>query len=100
MILRVQNVYFFGRKTKTPLSAARLAKRFNKPVVACFNNRDSSGRHIFQYKFLSKPPYSEGTTDQDLTQIYTTAIEEHIRKFPEQWRWPEPRWKPLTSKIN
>ena len=87
---------FFGIKTKTPISAAVLAKRFNKPVVGCMNHRDSSGKHIFTYKFLSKPPYSENTTEQELTQIYTTAIEEHIRNFPEQWRWPEIRWKQLT----
>ena len=91
-----ESVYcqFFGRKTRTVVSPARLAIKYKKPVVSCFNYRTKQGKHVFCYEFLSKPPYSAEMNEGQLTQIYTTAIEKHIRKYPSQWRWAESRWKP------
>ena len=91
-----ESVYcqFFGRKTRTVVSPARLAIKYKKPVVSCFNYRTTQGKHVFCYEFLSKPPYSSEMSEEKLTQIYTTAIEKHIRKYPSQWRWAESRWKP------
>ena len=90
-----ESVYcqFFGRKTRTVVSPARLAIKYKKPVVSCFNYRTKQGKHVFCYEFLSKPPYSAEMNEEKLTQIYTTAIEKHIRKYPSQWRWAESRWK-------
>ena len=91
-----ESVYcqFFGRKTRTVVSPARLAIKYKKPVVSCFNYRTTQGKHVFCYEFLSKPPYSGEMSEEKLTQTYTTAIEKHIRKYPSQWRWAESRWKP------
>ncbi len=91
-----ESVYceFFGRETRTVVSPARLAIKYNQPVVSCFNYRTRDGKHIFCYEFLSKPPYSKEMSEEKLTQIYTTALEKHIRKYPSQWRWAESRWKP------
>ena len=83
---------FFGKKTKVPIFTAKMAKKFNLPVVAVFNHRTKTKKHIFTFETLSQPSYKE-KGEQELTQIYTTAIENHIRKHPTQWRWVMPRWK-------
>ena len=75
-----ESVYcqFFGRKTRTVVSPARLAIKYKKPVVSCFNYRTTQGKHVFCYEFLSKPPYSSEMSEEKLTQTYTTAIEKYI----------------------
>ena len=83
---------FFGKKTKVPIFTAKIAKKFNLPVIAVFNHRTKTKKHIFTFQTLSKPSYKE-KSEQELTQIYTTAIENHIKKYPTQWRWVMPRWK-------
>jgi KDO2-lipid IV(A) lauroyltransferase len=84
---------FFDRKTNVSSFPARIAKKYNLPVVAFFNYRTKDKKHIFSFEFLSKPPYNEKQTAEELSQIYTHAIEKHIRKYPTQWRWAISRWK-------
>lgn len=83
---------FFSRKVKISVSIARLAIKYKKPVISCFNHRDANGRHIFSYNFVSKPPYGNDVDEDKLTQIYITAFEKHIRRYPEQWIWAEPHY--------
>ena len=84
---------FFKQKTRTPASVAKLAIKYQKPVVACLNHRTSKSKHIFNYSIASMPPYTSQDTVARLTQKYTTTIEKHIIKYPKQWNWIEPRWK-------
>ena len=82
---------FFGKKTNVVSSSARIAKKYQIPVISCFNYRSKQGKHIFRYDLLSSPPYQE--SELELTQKYTVEIEKHIRKYPNQWRWAVARWK-------
>ena len=84
---------FFGRNTEVSSFPAKLAKKYKVPVVAFFNYRTNSKKHIFSFEILSDSADSEQQTEQELTQIYTNAIEKHIRKYPSQWRWAMSRWK-------
>lgn len=91
----VESVFcnFFGKKTRVIVSPARLALKYQKPIISFFNHRDSKNRLIFNYKVVSQPPYPKNFNEETLAQKYTTAIEEYIKKYPAQWRWFENRWK-------
>lgn len=84
---------FFGKKTNVSSFPARLAKKYQIPVVSFFNHRTKTKKHIFSFEILSAPPYNTKQTEQELSQTYTNAIEKHIHKYPSQWRWAMPRWK-------
>lgn len=93
---RVKTIYadFFGRKAATAIGAATFAQKFNAPVVSAFGARDSEGVHHYYFELLSKQPY-DGTTEEadNLTQTYNSFLEQHIRRFPDQWVWFHRRWK-------
>ncbi len=84
---------FFGKKANVASFPARIAKKYQIPVVAFFNHRTKDKKHIFSFHFLSQPPYTQNQSELELTQVYTTAIEQHIIKYPTQWRWAMARWK-------
>jgi len=95
-LAKVQNVFvdFFGKQAATSQGAASVAQRFKVPVLSVFGKRLPDGKHHYQIKELSSPQY-ESTPEEtlELTQRYTTAIEEHIRESPGQWVWFHRRWK-------
>ena len=80
-------VPFFGRPALTPVGPARLAVRAEAPVMICFIER-RGGKQIvhFQKAFTSSDPY-------EITARLTAAIEEQVRRAPEQWVWFHNRWK-------
>ena len=80
-------VPFFGRPALTPIGPARLAVRAEAPVMICFIER-RGGKQIvhFQKPILSSDPY-------EITARLTAAIEEQVRRAPEQWVWFHHRWK-------
>ncbi|MCD4748115.1 MAG: lysophospholipid acyltransferase family protein [Thermoanaerobaculales bacterium] len=88
-------VPFFGRLAWTPSGAATLAIKAECPVVPAFIHRKENGRHVVEIH----PPLpipTEGSLEdrvQALTAAATTAIEDQIRRFPEQWVWMHRRWR-------
>ena len=83
-------VPFFGRPALTPLGPAKLAIRTETPVVCIFTERRGS-----KYLLTFHEPI-EVTRDDDpiaLTAKITAAIEEQIRRAPEQWVWLHDRWR-------
>ena len=84
---------FFGQQTRCPSSVAKLGLKYKKPIVACLNHRLDNGTHVFQYKTVAIPPYNKKDTVQNISQKCTQVLEEHIKKYPQQWAWVEPRWK-------
>ncbi len=88
-------VPFFGRPAWTPTGAATMAIRAERPIVPAFTHRRADGRHIVE---VHRPlPFPEsGSTEEKvhrLTAAATAAIEQQVRKHPEQWVWMHRRWR-------
>ncbi|HEY8131032.1 MAG TPA: lysophospholipid acyltransferase family protein [Thermoanaerobaculia bacterium] len=83
-------VPFFGKPALTPIGPAKLAVRAEAPVLICFIER-RSGKQIVHFQ----PPIPTSRADDpvEITARLTAAIEEQVRRAPEQWVWFHPRWK-------
>ncbi|WP_368187573.1 lysophospholipid acyltransferase family protein [Aestuariibius sp. HNIBRBA575] len=80
-------VDFMGRPSKTALSAAELALKFNAIVVPYFGIRTETG---FQIVIEAPIDHSDAQT---MTQDMSHRLEQHIRNDPGQWMWFHRRWK-------
>lgn len=88
-------VDFFGRPTCTVKLMARLAATTGTPVVPAYNYRAPDGKFDVYYGPIIQP-INTGDTTRDVweaTQAYSSAMEEIIRRHPEQWMWMHRRWK-------
>ncbi len=89
-------VDFFGRPASTHKSIAILALQHNAPVVVGYARRVGPG---FRYEVgcdaIIEPQEWTGTSDDArlLTQRYTKALEDIVRRDPEQYLWLHRRWK-------
>ncbi len=88
-------VPFFGKMASTPTGPAYFAKKFKAPCIPIFIVRkpDGYGHQVF----VKEPFYYEDTghpaeDDERLTRKMTEAVEEIIRKYPENWLWFQHRW--------
>ncbi len=84
------DVEFFGKPAPTPTGPARLAARAGAMAIAAFIER-RDGMQIVRY--LEPIETTRDTDPVELTGIMTRAIEEQIRRVPEQWVWMHERWK-------
>jgi Kdo2-lipid IVA lauroyltransferase/acyltransferase len=89
-------VDFFGRPASTHKAIALLAIEYRAPIVVGYARRIGPG---FRYEVgcdaVIDPDELAGTADDArlLTQRYTTALEDIIRRDPEQYLWLHRRWK-------
>ncbi|MFB3890534.1 MAG: lysophospholipid acyltransferase family protein [Phycisphaerae bacterium] len=89
-------VDFFGRKASTYKSVALMAIRHNVPLMVGYGQRLDEEYHfemgmqriIYPHEWADKP-------DPLLwvTQEWTTAMEQIVRRAPEQYLWVHRRWK-------
>jgi KDO2-lipid IV(A) lauroyltransferase len=88
---RVEGVWvpFFGRPAHTPVGAARLALRRNTVVVPAFIERREDGSHRAWFD----APLAIPKDEMEATAVMTRAIEEQVRRRPEQWVWMHRRWR-------
>ncbi len=89
-------VDFFGRKASTTKAPALVAMQYEVPVVvACGRRLDRQyGFEIVNERVIHPAEWA----DKDdplrwITQEYTTALENVIRRNPEQYLWVHRRWK-------
>jgi len=87
-------VDFFGKSAWTPSGAAVLNFLTGAYIVPCFIVRRKFGHEVL----IENPIETANTGDKrkdilENTQRYTMAIEDCIRKYPEQWVWFHDRWK-------
>ncbi len=89
-------VDFFGHAACTASGVARIALRTNAAVLPGFMLwKPSERRYVLHFC----PPLqlvNTGNEDGDAianTQIFTKALEDVIRRYPEQWLWVHRRWK-------
>jgi KDO2-lipid IV(A) lauroyltransferase len=88
-------VNFFGRPACTTSGLALLAMHTGAPVLPVFTTRQPDGKYLLEIG-SEVPVVRSGNRDADVlenTQTFTKMIEDHIRKYPEQWFWMHQRWK-------
>ncbi len=86
---------FFGRPACTTSGLATLALHTGAPVLPIFTTRMPDGKYLMEIGPRVET-VNTGNRDRDVlmnTQNYTKIIEDHIRKYPEQWFWLHQRWK-------
>jgi Kdo2-lipid IVA lauroyltransferase/acyltransferase len=84
-------VPFFGKPALTPIGPATLAIRAGTFAVAAFIERKADGTHHIRFE---EPVETKRDDDPiELTAAITRAIEQQIRRVPEQWVWMHDRWR-------
>jgi KDO2-lipid IV(A) lauroyltransferase len=88
-------VDFFGIKSSTTTSIAKLALKTGAAVLPAFAVWEESKR---KYVVYLEPPVEYVKTENpeadiaNLTQDITNVVEKYVRKYPEQWLWIHKRW--------
>lgn len=88
-------VNFFGRPACTTSGIALMAVHTGAAVLPIFTTRMPDGRYLTEIGQQVETVHT-GNRDRDVLvnkQNYTKVIEDHIRKYPEQWFWLHQRWK-------
>ena len=89
-------VDFFDVPACTASGLARVALRTDASVVPAFTIWDDV-RRKFRITFAPRLILPKtGDDERDVvsaTQLFTSVIEEYVRKFPDQWLWVHRRWK-------
>ncbi len=82
-------VPFFGRPAFTPVGPAEMALKQRMKVVPSFIERRPDGGHLVRFHPILDLP----ADPQEATAAMTAAIEQQIRRRPEQWVWWHKRWR-------
>jgi Kdo2-lipid IVA lauroyltransferase/acyltransferase len=89
------DVTFFGRRCKANPSIARLARRFDCPVIGVRVIRLPGRR----FRIAAEGPFdlprdASGQVDvAAATQMLTGVVERWVREHPDQWLWLHRRWR-------
>ena len=89
-------VDFFGRKASTYRIIALMAMEFNVPVIVGYGKRLDEEYHFEIGVQRTILPHEWAGKDDPvtwITQEYTRALEEVVRRAPEQYLWVHRRWK-------
>ena len=89
-------VDFFGSPAATPKGPALFAVRSGAPVFLGTAVRLSGWPSRYKVKAERVPVRRDGSAEeviQELTQRYTSSLEQRIREAPEQYFWQHRRWK-------
>jgi KDO2-lipid IV(A) lauroyltransferase len=89
-------VDFFGHAACTASGLARVALRTGAAVLPGFLLwEESEQKYVLRFGDELKLVRT-GDDDADAeanTQLFTAAIEQYVRRYPEQWLWLHRRWK-------
>ena len=90
-------VKFFNQATNFVTGAASMSRFRKIPIFPAFMHRNSDGTHTLE---IFAPLQVEKTSDKhadikSMTQKLATLIEEHIKKYPDEWFWLHDRWKSM-----
>jgi len=89
-------VTFFGRPASVARGAAAFVLKTGVPIILCMLRRRQDGDYSLTTEKLEFDLSADWDEEQKLKAItarYTNAIENHIRRSPEQWFWLHRRWK-------
>jgi Kdo2-lipid IVA lauroyltransferase/acyltransferase len=94
-------VEFFGRPASAHKAIALLALADNAWVSACTVRRLDRPMRFELVSYRTVDPHEPGScvgTVRDLTQWYTTRLEELVCQTPDQYWWLHRRWKDTRAK--
>jgi KDO2-lipid IV(A) lauroyltransferase len=89
-------VDFFGHAACTASGVARVALRTGAAVLPGFLVWEPAERRYVLHFLPELQLVDTGDAERDAvanTQMFTTAWEQLIRRYPEQWLWVHRRWK-------
>ena len=94
-------VNFFEMPASTPKGPAAFALKVGAPIIMGYTAREKGNIHKIK---VEEPIFLEtsGNKEEDiqkLTQIYTSMLENYIRKYPDHWFWPHRRWKNTVKEL-
>ncbi|MEW6536512.1 MAG: lysophospholipid acyltransferase family protein [Candidatus Auribacterota bacterium] len=90
-------VNFFGKQAFTPTAPVTLALIADCPLIPSFSHRNPD--NPYKHTVVIYPPIDlirdrkNPDAIQENTQRWTTVLENHIRKYPDQWVWMHRRWR-------
>ncbi|MFO0993381.1 MAG: hypothetical protein U1E67_15790 [Hyphomicrobiales bacterium] len=91
-------VNFFGRPALASSLPARLAMRFNVPIIPVDGSRITPTSFVIRLHEPIRPDdYPVETREQGMTQAMMTAIENIVRRSPEVWFCNKARWRDTVS---
>lgn len=93
---------FLGRRASAWTGAARFALRTSCPVVPVAMHRISESQHQLRIGDAIEPPV-DGDMEQavvEYTRLISQAVEDFIRRDPQQWFWVHRRWKGASQGEN
>jgi len=82
---------FMGVQTSTLLATSRLAKLSGAAVIPFYSARLGNGKYLIRFGKSFKD-FPSGDDIKDASMI-NSAIEEHVRQYPEQYLWLHKRFK-------
>jgi KDO2-lipid IV(A) lauroyltransferase len=86
-------VDFLGLAARTPVGPARIALRFDIPILTLHISRNGHGRYTVTIdEPLDLDRYREDDGVIKLTADLTARIEEWVIEDPQQWVWIHERW--------
>lgn len=95
---------FFGQPARTHFSPALLHLRTGVPIMVGVVRRLPECDFRFEFEMADPIIFTPGDDKErdlaELTQQYTSALEELIRKEPLQWMWVHRRWLNINRKGN
>ncbi|MBR2215481.1 MAG: lysophospholipid acyltransferase family protein [Selenomonadaceae bacterium] len=92
---------FFGEPTNTTPGAASMARFRDVPLYSAFMHRLPDGTHkLIVGERIEVPHTADKKGDiRKATQVINDRIEEHVRRYPEEWFWLHDRWKSIREEF-
>lgn len=90
-------VKFFNRATNFVTGAAAMSRFKKIPIFPAFMHKNFDGTHTLE---IFPPLTVERTNDKradiyKMTQTLASLIENHVRRYPQEWFWLHDRWKSM-----
>ncbi len=84
---------FLGRKAVTYIAPAKLAIKYNVPIIVGYSERQENNKYKAVLKEIEfQDIINEPKAIELLTIRHSQALEEQIYKNPNQWAWQHNRW--------